>query len=184
MAGQLGLAMEERFWNKVDIGSYDECWEWQAGLYPDGYGKFRTGSKMERAHRIVYEMNIGKIPEGLLVIHSCDNRKCVNPGHLRVGTMKDNARDCKERGRMIRVYGERCSATKLSAASVAAIREMHAMGGVARKALAQWFNITCQQVGQLILGKSQMCRKYSGKKNGGATLVGLVCFYARIRIRS
>lgn len=89
----------ERFWEKVDVGGPDECWEWQGNFYHTGYGYLNQGYKHRRAHRLAYEFAHGPIPHGLFVLHSCDNPACCNPAHLRVGTQKDNMSDCAARGR-------------------------------------------------------------------------------------
>jgi len=84
----------------VDSG----CSEWFASLNPAGYGLFwdKNNGKMVLAHRFSYELFVGEIPKGLLVRHDCDNPKCVNPKHLRLGTYADNAKDRKKRGRTVR----------------------------------------------------------------------------------
>ena len=90
--------VEGRFWSKVDR-SADGCWPWRGCRGRDGYGAVTIGGRKLRAHRYSYSICVGPIPSGLLVLHSCDNRVCVNPAHLSVGTQKDNMRDCVERGR-------------------------------------------------------------------------------------
>lgn len=80
--------------------SPDLCWEWTGCLSGNGYGSFWDGTKRVNAHRFSYLIFTGAIPEGLLVLHRCDNRKCVNPYHLFLGTYKDNSQDCKNKGRL------------------------------------------------------------------------------------
>lgn len=95
-------SLEERFWRKVNKKSESECWEWFGVVLNGGYGQIRSGGKSGKhiqAHRLSYEINKGKIPDGLVVMHMCDNRKCVNPYHLQLGTYKDNAQDCWGKGR-------------------------------------------------------------------------------------
>jgi hypothetical protein len=75
------------------------CWLFTGGKSPDGYGKLKILGKTVRAHRAYYEFYVGKIPDGLLVCHSCDVPICVNPEHLWVGTQLDNERDKTEKGR-------------------------------------------------------------------------------------
>lgn len=89
----------DRFWEKVDKSG--ECWTWTAAKYPSGYGIFvtRKGDSPEGAHRVAFRLAIGDIPEGMQVLHRCDNRACVRPTHLFVGTQLDNMRDMQSKGR-------------------------------------------------------------------------------------
>jgi hypothetical protein len=98
--GPLPRPLTERFWEKVDIGSIDDCWEWKACTYHNGYGKFAlTRSKPVYAHRLAFEITNGSIPTGLYICHTCDNPRCCNPHHLFAGTQTDNMQDCKRKGR-------------------------------------------------------------------------------------
>ncbi|MGJ0510229.1 MAG: HNH endonuclease signature motif containing protein [Methylocystis sp.] len=89
---------EVRFWEKVIRG--DGCWEWTAAKSVRGYGTFglRKG-KMVPAHRMSWELTYGKIPDGLIVCHHCDNPECVRPDHLFLGTYSDNTQDMIRKGR-------------------------------------------------------------------------------------
>lgn len=80
--------LADRFWEKVS--RTDGCWNW-TGTISNQYGSLKVNGKDLRAHRISYEINIGPIPEGMLIDHKCHNRLCVNPTHLQLATFKQNA---------------------------------------------------------------------------------------------
>jgi len=92
-----------RFWGKVDIRGPGECWNWQARRNKQGYGHFyvRIGGKPKtaRAHRFAYQLVNGPIPDGMLVLHHCDNPSCCNPTHLFLGTHADNVADMWSKNR-------------------------------------------------------------------------------------
>lgn len=97
---KLRTAVIYAFWQKVRIGQ--NCWEWTAATYTGkngGYGAAWDGYKRLQAHRLSWRINVGPIPAGKCVLHHCDNRLCVRPEHLYVGTKKDNATDRKIRRR-------------------------------------------------------------------------------------
>ena len=111
--------IEERFWEKVDTSG--ECWEWQGGYSgKPKYPQMRIEGKLCKAHRVAYTLANGPIPDGLLVRHTCDNRKCVKPDHLIVGTTADNVADRVARGRS--ACGATHGSAKLTPALVAEIR--------------------------------------------------------------
>lgn len=94
------------FWEKVK--KLESCWEWQAGFNGNGYGAAYFNGKQYRAHRASWIMAHGKIPNGMMLCHSCDNPKCVNPSHLFLGTQADNIADMVTKGRQAK--GDSCSA--------------------------------------------------------------------------
>lgn len=129
----------DRFWIKVDIRGPDECWEWKAGLFADGYGAFGVNGKVLRAHRFSYELTNGPIPNNLYVLHSCHNRKCVNPTHLRAGTAADNTADMVGSHRNKR--GEETYNSKLCADDVRKIKNL-LISGNSRSSIAAQFNVS------------------------------------------
>jgi hypothetical protein len=96
------------------------CWPWLAGKFDNGYGAFDLNGKNIKAHRFAYELTHERIPVGLDVLHSCDNRPCCNPHHLWVGTCGDNIKDRDSKFRQAR--GERIGAAKLTGDQIQAIR--------------------------------------------------------------
>ena len=159
------------FWSHTDrSGGPDACWPWTAGLGTTGYGKVtitRAGNvhRTFKAHRIAWEFVHGPIPDGLQVLHHCDNRPCCNSEsdkHLFLGTHIDNMKDGVQKGRWPtgaehaqrhpaehRARGERHGMVKLSLASVKGIRDSVAGGALYREA-AEQFDCTVGTVGKIV----------------------------------
>lgn len=113
------------FWSRVHKTS--SCWEWTGRLCPKGYGMFTVRNQCISAHRLSYIMHHGQaLVAKQYVCHHCDNRRCVNPAHLYLGSHDDNMRDMRERGRAYRWNGKRCGtgnpASRLTEAMVIEIR--------------------------------------------------------------
>lgn len=98
-----GFTVAEKFWPKVICHGPGQCWEWCGNKHDFGYGmlglKINGKWKSEGAHRISWRIHKGQIPEGLNVLHSCDNPECTNPNHLFLGTQLDNLQDMLNKGR-------------------------------------------------------------------------------------
>lgn len=106
---------------------------------------------MMYAHRIAYEVNFGPIPEGMQVCHRCDRPQCVNPEHLFLGTIQDNMRDMREKGRSL--TGERNTKSKLSEPIVLGICRM-SEAGVSQKSMADMFGVSRQTISSILTGRT------------------------------
>lgn len=133
--------VERRFRRKIDMtpgyGPEGKCWEWTGARCSFGYGSFRVGDKIDGAHRVAYELDVGPIPKGLWVCHTCDNPPCVNPKHLFLGTRADNHGDMCAKNRQTKPKGETNAAHKLTDDEVRFIRKT-ALGPTA---LAEMFGV-------------------------------------------
>ncbi len=128
---KLTRSLSDRFWKYVKINEVSECWEWIGKSKVQGYGVIGVGGRKDGkilAHRLSYIMWKGDIPDseeyhGMVVMHECDNRLCVNPGHLSLGTQKDNVRDMDKKGRRITKskQGSEHHATKINSEQAASI---------------------------------------------------------------
>jgi hypothetical protein len=125
------------FWSKV--AKTRGCWLWVGLPTTKGYGRCQIAGRNLLAHRISYTLLKGAIPKGLLVCHKCDNRLCVRPAHLFLGTVLDNNRDCaaKQRNCGPRNVGEENPLAKLTTEKVREIRRSSESG----KSLAARFGI-------------------------------------------
>ena len=139
--------LEERFWAKVDKadghGPNGDCWVWTAYRDEFGYGRFnRRGFSGGMAHRTSYDLNVGRIPDGMLVRHKCDNPSCVRPEHLELGDDQDNSNDQVARGRQRAPKGVSSPKARLTEDQVRAIfadprkqREIAAEYGISQSAV-------------------------------------------------
>jgi hypothetical protein len=157
----------DRFWHFVTKGA--DCWEWTGNRIKDGYGTIGdrdTVCKRVYAHRLSWEIHFGPIPDGLFVCHHCDNRLCVRPDHLFLGTFTDNMQDMVQKGRQAsgdrngyRKYpqlarkGESAPMAKLQDDDVRAIRSEYAQGGISQEALASRFGVAQALISGIILRK-------------------------------
>ncbi len=159
---------EERFWQKVERRGSDDCWLWQAAKNQDGYGLVRYPGfvHMVGAHRASWMLHNRDVPNGLEVLHRCDNPPCVNPAHLWLGTQAENNRDAAQKGRTsqgenhwMRNHGGRAfggkhrGRTKLTVENVAEILERRACGEFATD-IAPKYGITPSTIYAIEKGKT------------------------------
>jgi hypothetical protein len=141
-----------RFESKV-VKSESGCWEWSGSKFNAGYGIFcmaGRGRKTFAAHRISWMMNSGQdIPPKMMICHKCDNRGCVNPDHLYLGTGRDNNMDTVSRGRGNRVVGSACPWSKVTEQDV---MKIHAHTGPQTE-LAKELGISTSQVSHIKSGR-------------------------------
>ncbi len=146
------MSSEKRFLEKV-VKS-DGCWTWIGARHSKGYGMFALDGGHTTAHRAAYKIFVGEIPDRMLVCHKCDNRRCVNPEHMFLGSPKDNSEDMANKGRS--THGKKNPRAKLSDEQVCAIRERAAQGARQRQ-IASDFGI-CQQMVSLIVRRANWTR--------------------------
>ncbi len=115
---------EEKFWKKIGKCDEDSCWGWEGCLNKKGYGTWDMAKRKQTAHRWAYIFACGPIPDGMGVLHHCDNPGCVNPKHLFLGTNADNVADKVAKGRQWHPIGELHHKAKLNRDQVLMIREM------------------------------------------------------------
>lgn len=140
--------IDSRFWLYVDKKKDDECWPWIGSTGPNGYGRTSyLGKKDAIASRVSYEITHGKIPDGKIVMHTCDNRKCVNPSHLMVGSYLDNTRDMINKGRAIHnpMVGSKHPRSKVTEEDVLEIRENKEGNG----AIAKRYNVSVSAIAHI-----------------------------------
>lgn len=163
---QSPLRVSERLWSRVaKTGPRPEdCWEWTGPTMKNGYGQISirhaTGATTKYVHRVAWELEHGPIPEGLFVCHACDNRRCVRPSHLFLGTPSDNQWDMVRKGRHYSTTrpdliprGERMRTAKLTESQVVAIREL-ALQGFTHRDIARAYEVSRSAITSVVRRES------------------------------
>lgn len=138
-----------RFRSKVAVME-SGCHEWRSTLHRDGYGKFWFNGEQVAAHRVAYLLFVGEIAEGQWVLHHCDNRKCVNPGHLYLGDAERNAQDRSERMRY--------ACRKVPPERIPLIRARYAAGGLSQKVLANEYGVHQTHISRIVRGAQRVLK--------------------------
>lgn len=128
------------------------CWEWTGSCLAGGYGQIGIQGKNRKVSRVAYETWVGAIPDGLWILHHCDNRLCFNPDHLFLGTHRDNMDDAVRKGRMN--VGESNVHAKLTAAEVAVIKGRIGQPRGWMTLAAAEFGVTVSMVNLIAQGKN------------------------------
>ena len=139
------ITWRERFWVQVGKTFDCDCWSWNGKLFTNGYGcMLGPKAKSHLAHRVSFFVANGYIDSSLIVCHSCDNPRCVNPAHLWLGTAKDNMADCLRKNRFPH------SCTRAMAND---IRYLYTTGHYTQRQLGVMYGISQQLVSLVVNGK-------------------------------
>lgn len=152
--------LEARFWTRVSIRGADDCWLWTASRIGEGYGQFavyrtRTSKIENYAHRVAWCLTHGSLDRNVMVLHKCDVRSCVNPGHLFLGTQLDNMRDAQAKGRL---HVSRPSRHKVTDGQIDAMVDLR-RAGVKLARIAAQFDVTKGFVSLVLSGKRRQYRR-------------------------
>ncbi len=139
--------MRDRFKGRYVVEPTSGCWLWLRSVDRNGYGQLIVAGRKVAAHRWSYAYFKGTIPEGACVMHTCDVPACVNPGHLVLGSHRDNMTDRDRKGRVLR--GSASGASKLDEAAVRLIRAL-ASNGASKASLAREFDVSATHVARIV----------------------------------
>ncbi len=143
--------LQSRIHGRYTVDRSTGCWNWNLSTIGKGYGQCNVRYLKERfAHRVSYRAFKGGIPADIDVLHTCDNKLCVNPAHLFLGTKKDNAQDMKAKKRHL--YGERNTEAKLTEKQVRQIHRLYEAGAGSTYQLADQFGVRQGTIWKILKG--------------------------------
>lgn len=149
--------LAERLQTNLKAPNENGCVEWSRYVNNSGYGLIRRGSQHEGhalVHRVAYELAKGPVPEGLEVMHKCNNKLCCNPDHLEAGTHKQNIHDLIKTGRHVSTRGSRLSDSDLR--EIVRLRR----SGVVMREIAQKFGVSRPMISLIFAGKTKFAKEY------------------------
>ena len=159
MVERWGKYRVEAFFKRVEKHGENDCWPW-AGYQKRGpknpmpYGVLGWKGKQSRAHRVAFELANGEIPEGMMVLHTCDNTLCCNPAHLYLGNHAQNMRDMVDRQRRKGTgAGSSNGRSKLTQEQVAEIRALYASGGLSQDKIAARYGVSQFAISAIVRNK-------------------------------
>lgn len=150
------------FWDRVDKDTPSGCWLWTGGVSNTGYGTVHYQGRVVTAHRLaaflsglVESPDAPKDRKGSgFVLHQCDNRRCCNPAHMKIGTYADNQLEAYKRGQRQQPRGGEHTNSKLTAEQARSIRNEYAAGGVSQDALAAHYGVSQRAISLITLNRT------------------------------
>lgn len=149
------MDLEKRFWKYVQ--KTQDCWIWiGATRGKSGYGTLKVSGKSQGSHRISWLIHFGEIPKAMCVCHHCDNRLCVKPDHLFLGTQRDNIMDAVRKGRQVPPVPTKCyngkhwTTTKLTWKIVQKMRKEYKMGKTTYRKLSKKYGVCYNTIEHVI----------------------------------
>lgn len=155
------------FWARVDKRSRNECWNWQGSCNSTGYGTVAWHGVVVQAHRVAWFLTHGGVALQTkfrqsgrakryrrFVLHQCDNRKCCNPAHLFLGSMRANQLDAYAKGRKVQPQGANHANAKLSKVQATTIRKVYNAGGTRQIDLAVLYGVSQKVISLIVRGET------------------------------